>query len=570
MNGWKYFALGVALAALMSIRAADADVAACKFMMPEDPELLALPEEIATGNCVERDRFTLHDNQYLFVDLEGYDAGATDRYMLAKDTVVRGVNLYSQWFDVPDVMFVSGDISLGTAGTHSVVLGLATGTWRGCIIALGSDALHAGREGGSDDIAHFQRTIAHELFHCTQINDPTVDNNYVVWRDESTADFFAGLVVPESWPDPYFYRDLPLLATMPVHDLGYNAYLFVTWLGIHHSVESVVNMLKSASRDGSANGSVQTLAALPDAANLFHSFVKAWIDGALLEGMGRPVLPPPPEYPEAQLIDHETILSFPVLPSFLAGFQMYEFGQGIAWKIDFPDDPDLRVSWRQADGSAWTQLPGTIEACDGPKRGIIVVTSAAATVDQRNYELTVTRDPDGMRNCACPIGNWYMDTEMVRASPLSMTMPGTFESGNLSLTFNGDGSAVATYHDLKWRSEIDRDSSIVSVMRGSISFRWESKAWGAAQSGDPAPTGEGVQALSIERTVTASDVRWRTEFWGRDGMIRADERTPPARDQGSINIATAICMDGALTLGQGASAVRHALPPWYGIYKRGG
>lgn len=549
---------------------ARADAFPCKLMLPVPAEDVDLPPEMATGDCVERGRLTLHDNQYLFADLVGYDSTTTDRYRLVKETVERGVNLYSQWFDVPDVMFISGDVSLGAAGTHAMVLGIATGTWRGCVIALGNDAMHAGREGGSDDIAHFRRTVAHELFHCAQINDPTVDNGYVIWRDEGTADFFADLVVPESHPDPFFYADMELLATSALYDLGYSAYPFVAWLGVTHSVEAVVNMLKHASRDGSSAGSARTLAALPDAANLFHGYVKAWIDGRLVDGMARPISPPPPQLPDAQMVNDETTLMFPVLQPFLAGFYVYEFGQGIAWKIEYPDVPDLRVSWRPIDGGEWVPMPGTIEACDGPKRGIMLMTSAAPTDTADNYELTVTRDPVGLRNCACPIGSWYMDTEMVRASPLSLMLPGTFKGGSLSLTFNGDGSAVATYNDLKWHNEIDRHSSIVSVMHGSINFSWRPKAWGAAQSGETAPTGEGVQALSVERTITQSTVHFRTEFWGRDGMIRADDRPPPTREQGSINIATAICMDGVLTLGQGPSAVRQAMPPWYGVFKRSG
>lgn len=570
MRSWAVASFATLLISLCAVAPAHAQAAPCKFMLPVPAEDLDLPGEIEAGDCVERDRLVLHDNQYLFVDLAGYDSTATDRYTLIKETVVRGVNFYSQWFDVPDVIFVSGDISLGAAGTHAVVLGLATGTWRGCVIALGSDALHAGREGGSDDIAHFRRTVGHELFHCAQINDPTVDNDYVVWRDESTADVFAGLVVPESYPDPFFYADMAMLATNPVYDLGYSAYPFVAWLTVNQSIEATVNMLKSASRDGSAAGSAQTLAALPDAANLFHGYVKAWIDGRLVDGMARPLSPPPPQLPDAQMVNEETTLSFPVLPSFLAGFYVYEFGQGVAWKIEYPEDPHLRVSWRAIEGGEWMAMPGTIDACAGPKRGIMLVTSAAPTDAAANYELTVTRDPEASRNCACPIGSWYMDTEMVRASPLSRTLPGTFESGNLSLTFDAYGSAVATFHDLKWRNEIDRDSSIVSVMRGSISFTWSRNSWEAAQTGEAAPAGEGVQAMSIERKVTASDVRWRTEFWGRDGMIRADERTPPAREQGSINIATAICMDGVLTLGKTPATVVHELPPWYGIFKRAG
>lgn len=570
MRSWHVASLAAILLWFGHAAPAHAQAAPCKFMLPVSAEDLDLPGEIEAGDCVERDRLTLHDNQYLFVDLAGYDSSATDRYTLIKETVVRGVELYSQWFDVPDVIFVSGDISLGAAGTHAVVLGLATGSWRGCVIALGSDALHAGREGGSDDIAHFRRTVAHELFHCAQINDPTVDNGYVVWRDEGTADFFADLVVPESHADPFFYADMELLATSALYELGYSAYPFVAWLGVTHSVESVVNMLKGASRDGSSAGSAQTLAGLPDAANLFHGYVKAWIDGRLVDGMARPISPPPPQLPDVQMVNDETTLMFPVLQPFLAGFYVYEFGQGVGWKIDYPDVPDLRVSWRPIEGGEWMAMPGTIEACDGPKRGIMLVTSAAPTDAAANYELTVTRDPEGMRNCACPVGSWYMDTEMVRASPLSLTMPGTLEGGTMSLNFNADGTASATYNDIKFRSEIDRDSAIVTVMRGTINFSWVAKPWNAAVSGEPAPSGEGVQALAIERTVTASNVHWRVEFWGRDGMINASERTPPARDQGSIQIATAMCMDGVLTLGQGASAVRHALPPWYGMFKRAG
>ncbi|HRK71610.1 MAG TPA: hypothetical protein PLA85_08475 [Micropepsaceae bacterium] len=556
---------------VMASGRAVADPSPCAFLLPVPAEGLSLPAEVAEGSCEERDRFTLHDNQYLFVDVRGYETdGAAARMDLARDAAVRAINFYSQWLDVPDIIFISGRFPLVSLGEGSTTLAIATGDFRGCVILLEHVSQHAGRPDGSSDANHYKRTIAHEMFHCVQITDRSVHNSYVPWRDESTAEAFSGIVIPESHVDPLYLDAMPMLAASAISTLGHGAYPYAAWVATQTIPENLVTMLKNAARDGSEDGSARTLASLPDAANLFHSFVKAYLDGHLVDEMARAILPPAPEIPDAVVVSDEMTYTLAGLTPHSGTFQMFELGQGIAWKVEYPDDPNLRVSWRVFDGAEWTALPATIEACDAPRRGVIVVTSAAPNAAMFNVPLKFSRDPEGMRNCACPVGSWYMDEDMVRASPLSLTMPGTLEGGTMSLQFNADGTASATYHDIKFRSEIDRDSAMVTVMRGTINFRWVAKPWDAAVSGEPAPTGEGVQALAIERTVTASNVHWRVEFWGRDGMINASERTPPARDQGSINIATALCMDGVLTLGQGASAVRHALPPWYGMFKRAG
>ena len=282
----------------------------CVDLLPISPRAANLRAEVAGANCVERDRFETAGAKFLFVDVEGYDPpGGADRQRAASEAVRRAASLYARWFRIPDTLFISGHLpsAIDPETGESSVLAETTGDEYSCVIVVEDAAIHSGRAG--IDRGDYMRTLAHELFHCVQRTDPSLDNGYVVGRDEGTAEYFSGLAVPEGPPNSLYGGRLTNLMERPIYQIRENAYPFVAYLGRQRSPDAVVDFLRRASRDPSDTGSLATLGNIADIDELFHSFVKVWFDGELTDANGARLGYPVPTFPTVTRVESEQSLA---------------------------------------------------------------------------------------------------------------------------------------------------------------------------------------------------------------------------------------------------------------------
>jgi hypothetical protein len=163
-----------------------------------------------------------------------------------------------------------------------------------------------------------------------------------------------------------------------------------------------------------------------------------------------------------------------------------------------------------------------------------------------------------------------MGLDGIRAARFT-PFPGELVSGSITLRFSGS-EAVATFNDVTYSSKIDRYSGMRAVLTGSVYWSYARKPWSAAQLG-PAPTGRGVDAFSVERTLQRTDARTRVEFVSRTGSIPSREtQFKSEQDVGGKNLTGAYCVNGReLHLVSSRASVlpgSAGTPPYTGVYVR--
>lgn len=566
MRTWLRWALlaafAVFLAPLSATPARADDPGECTFFMPANPVFLRYrsAEEVLGGNCVERDRFEVSGHQYLVVELAGYEP--PDRALMLsviREAAERSASYYGRWFHTTDTMIVIGDMP-SRAGD----LALQNSDGRSCIISVENAALHTGRSG--TDRFDLMRTIAHELFHCVQSTDPELHNFYVPWRDEGTAEYFSGLVVPEAPFNDLYGEHLQRVFARPLYELDESAAPFIFYLGAARSPEAVANFLQGAVHDPSAAGSVASLNNIPGVDELFHRFLEDFFDQDLVDPSGRAISLPVPDFAGAEPITSAQRLELGEARPFMGVARAFEFAEDVNWDIEAVDGGG-RGSWRRAEDN-WLPLTASISSCDEERTGVLLLTSTApSTAPSERTANAVERAAaaDGAARCQCPIGTWRMNTDSIQASGFRGMFDGPLVSGTVSVTFNADGSALGTYEELTWDNAIDRTSSMRAVLYGSIHWRWRARPWDPAMA--PEPVGPGQQGVMVERTVSTTDASWRVEFWARGSRL-SERVTRFNPSGGSVNLAVAYCDSETLVLRPNNGVRIDAPPPWTGIYHR--
>lgn len=565
---WRWAMLAVLAAGLMQTSAPSAraqDVAECTFFMGADPaELRWLPAELRTARCVEITRFESFGKHFLVVDVVGYDAASRDyRAAITQSAVSRAVNHYRTWFTVPDTLIIYGNIgSLRTASSSGRALAVTSADQYNCVISVDDAATHLGRT-VAEDSASLQHTIAHELFHCVQQTDRTVDNAYLPWRDEGTAEFFSGRAINEAPYNNAYGRNLPQINETPLYELGESAAPFIFYLGAQRGEEAVVDMLRRAYRSPQPQAQLSTLNNIPGVDQLFHDFARAWAGNTLVDQAGRRISLPGPRWGERQRVRGAMTLRMDTSP-FMITTPGYTLERGMGFGIDAPTDSDVRAVWR-ADG-AFSELRTVVDACDEAEGGIIMTQTNGDAMELTERTINVTEEPAAMSNCRCPLGSWTIGTEALRETPMSNT-PGIIVDGSVTLQFS-ESQVTGTYHEVTIDTRIDDNSSMRTIMYGSITWSWRRRPWDERLAG---PRPEGVtDALMLERTVVSADTMTRVEFWARNQRVSSRDSRPPPRPQGSVSINPAVCTEGGLSIRPNRASGMAAAPPWHGDFRAGG
>lgn len=569
MRFWRWAMLVVLAACFTQATAPLAradDPIACSFFFGADTsEMDWLPSELQTARCIERDRFEVRGRQYITVDLVGYDpANAAYRAGVVREAVMRGVNHYRTWFTVPEALFIFGRIgSLRRMSENGQALAVTQSEGMNCIVSVDDAATHLGRS-VDEDRAGLVHTVAHELFHCVQQTDPDLHHKHVAWRDEGTAEFFSGRAIREAPYNNAYGRDLPNISRSPLYDLGEGAAPFIFYLGHHRGEDAVVELLRRATHGTDSASQVATLNTIAGVDTLFHDFARAWVDGRLVDQIGRSISLPGPNYGEATPIASAQSVVFETAP-FMVTVRSLALDRGMAWGVESVADSDVRAVWRRNE--EWTELRTTIDACREAAQGALFVTQTAGDGDslyERNVE--ITEQPDSITpGCRCPIGAWTAGTEALREFGWS-GIPGTLVDGSVSLVFEA-GRVVGEYNELTFDTAIDRDSSMRTVLNGTVTWAWRRRPWD--DRGGPRPAGDDVHDyFMLERTVTAVDLSWNVQFWARGSMISERSRPFPAQEgPGSVSFTPTFCTASTIRLLPHTRLGISAAPPWHGVFE---
>lgn len=541
--------------------------------------------DFANQRCVERDRLETAGHQFIFVDVVGHRSAISDRRRnLAREAVQRAALLYKNWFTITDALIVSGhDPRVEEIGAYAYT----SGDRLGCLIWLDNTAAHAGRTMGDSDADQLQRTIAHELLHCVLFADRRVDNRYLRWRDEGAAEYFAGLAIPSAGANVDQITGFSGIESQPLYELGFDSFPFFAYLGRKRGPEAVVDLLRRASRDHSAAGSVATLQSVASIGDLFHAMAQDYSKGRLTDENGRPLdLAPTLVLPNMD-IDHEG--NYPVagrpdqrIKPFTISIGEYTFKRSVTWRVrDGSTTDGVTSSWVERESYDWRRLPTDVDVstCSDDKRGYILSTSSPASPVELPLFFDARFVPGRQIACRCPEGSWHMGTEALRAR-WQHFLPGVLESGGITIQFvspgeDGYGRAVAIYNDVTTVAAIDRDSSMRTVMSGELRWKYRRVPWSLREAGMSAPAGPGIEALGLERTLESSTVTNRVDFIA-NGRVVNSRRTPTRANQasGARHLVGAYCVGGReLNLVATRSDARGppgdtSLPPYTGVFRR--
>jgi len=527
----------------------------------------AVRRHVTGARCNIRDQRTIDGRDYVFAEVVGDgDPAGRARLAQAAEAVYRAVPLYNSWFRTPSAVFLSGR---APAFTDYAETDISRG--RGCLIWLDHASRHGGLLARDSDANQYKRTIAHELFHCVHLTDPTLDNTFLQWRDEGASEYFAGLAVPAARPNAGQYADFHKIEIKPLYELKLHAFPFFAFLGRERGVDAVIDFMRGASRSHTTSGHRASLYRIPNIEELFAKLGRKFARNTLEDEMGRALGIGPVHLRPRVRVDRAQTLRVEGIKPFTLTLVPATFAAGMAWQVMPPDaSTATKIQWNQEGAdSGWKDLPTTIDACGGDKPGYFLLSSTRDSDSAQTITAAINEKPEGMVTCPCPQGTWTMGLESLRAMP--PWFPGDLVAGSITLRFSRD-EAVATFNDVTYKNKIDRYSSMRAVLTGSVYWNYSRKPWSAAQLG-AAPAGRGVDAFSVERILQRTDARTRVEFVGRSGPIRSRE-TPFKSQQnvGGKNLTGAYCVDGReLHLVSSRASVlpgSASTPPYTGVYVR--
>ncbi len=317
----KWWALALSLLLVLVLEPmvvyGDGEPVLCKVLAAKLSPKLRTPTGLPAGaQCIVRERFFVLGREYIFADLVGYRRGDADRqYALVREAITKAVTLYATWFEVPEAIFFFGELTEEVADEYGQIpLAVTEGSRGSGLIVVDDSARRAGFRGDSN-ADQLKRTIAHELFHCVQVADPGLDPTYVEWRDEGSAEYFAGLAIPESLPSSAFY-DLfdEGIVSRPLYDLENSAYPFFAFLGRQRGPDAVVELLRYKRRRSDAAAQRAALRSVPDIEELFQKFAEHWADRNLPDENGRRLPLGPGRATERVEVEREMEIDGSVVP----------------------------------------------------------------------------------------------------------------------------------------------------------------------------------------------------------------------------------------------------------------
>jgi hypothetical protein len=257
-------------------------------------------------------------------------------------------------------------------------------------------AVYTSMQSLSDD--DFKQTIAHELAHCFQEETFTeqnkVDYAIVKWREEGMADYLSNVVYPKNHN---FFRDV--LGTLAVSELqttlfqrAYTNFVFFQYLENMLGGGGAFAVVRSLPTSGGAGDQVEHLAQFGGIEELYHDFVTAMTDEAVVDTGGGTI-----RYDvraDTVPISGRTVIleepkRFGVVRLHLVVDPKYAC-------VEYEDSGELRSSWREGDpgapGGSWSDdLPDPLEG-----EAVFAVTT---TEDGATFTIEVTDVHDDDPEC---------------------------------------------------------------------------------------------------------------------------------------------------------------------------
>jgi hypothetical protein len=409
------------------------------------------------GKCLLHETFTIDGKQYRIFkpDPSLPQAGwTTDHYGWAKETVVDSLaeyNVIDPAIHAPaiDIVFAvrpAADAAWTVQGADPCPISIFT--------TIGTEE------------ASFKQVLAHEVAHCYQaaaFPDQVGVAEDALWHMEGFAEYLSNVVYKETNAEYQYLETLQqreLATTLLERD--YDNFIFFQYLGNTIGNLGIVRVLQSLPATGGRAGQAMGLASYDGMPEIYHDFVKALSDRAVLDASGAVV----PYEIGAANTSVFTITAPRPIEKDLDAFGMLRYRISIdpdhqADMISFEQGAVL-ASARPRGGSDWGEVPVTLP--DHCFDSVVVATSSQPS---GRFDLAIEELQDAPGQCVLE-GTWVVDN-----ASLDIMVTGydtDYVSGEIRGTFNADGTLEVVYDDFEFRTS---DTDLLSV--GGIEIeRYES------------------------------------------------------------------------------------------------
>lgn len=464
--GCAGFLLGLALLLQASdVRPAFADDGLCVDLAADGAES-EIPADV---HCIVRARATIGGRAYVFAEFVGFTSRrGIDHVAIAREAVERSQPVYDPHFRLTPATIFFGN-SPASGGDASLTNGLEDA----CVVYIDDSALD-GADADPSAENELRRTIAHELFHCSQDAHPILaiagnSREEDGWWIEGSAEYFAGLAIPESLPGRAFYDEfVAKIFSAPLYTLDYDGYVFFAFLGRERGTGAVVALLNSVTAASGETSEQSVLQSIPDFDRLLNEFARATFDG-MQDESGRPLPIEPPDVDVTPLTRSVRVPRH-VIP-FAFGARRFSAPGNSQYLFETPEfDGPLNAALAHTPG-AWRDLPTRLGSCQHETDAIVVYTSTSRRGPAEATFPIVSEPSERLADCACPIGAWMVPTSYMSDFAASINHTVT-EFGSTRLTFNGNGTATWEARGIVSQYEIPNSGGAVNTIVRDYDTSW--------------------------------------------------------------------------------------------------
>lgn len=478
----------------------------------------------------------------MFAEFSGFHAvRGLDHIRIAREAVERSQPIYDPFFPMPGAVVFFGN----APASSSDAMAITNGSGDNCAVYVDDSAL-AGLEGGDTAANQLRRTIAHELFHCAQDKDPTLSRAVFSrledgWWMEGSAEYFAGLAIPEALPGSAFYDEFVARAFAgPLYTLDYDAYPFFAYLGRQRGAEAVVALLRQVEARSGERSEQTLLLSITDFDRLFNEFARAVFDG-LYDESGRALPIHPPDV-DVTSVSGAMRVARNVSP-FTFGARRFSAEANSQYRFERPEFPGPIVAALADTPGVWRELETRFGSCRHDADAILVYTSTWRDGETQPAIFPIqSEDAIRLADCPCPIGAWTIpvaNMEDFKASERHvLTNPGR----SVLMIFSADGTASFTAEGVESTYNIPMPSggTAQSIVQRDYATTWQWRV-------------EGNQLYMIQGEMTITETIIDVRTGAPYGTIRQVSR-PRRRTMGpdaSSGWARRFSCDGAvLTIGR--------------------
>jgi len=307
-------------------------------------------------------------------------------------------------------------------------------------------------------VARFQQLLAHELFHCLELQEFGAVNWYLnKWWSEGMAEYFSNVAYPttnlEHRKHPHF--DARSFVT-PILDMEYEANVLWQYLGNELGDQWLISLMRGVPKFAGRAEQLAYLCGRIDQ-DLLHRFGKTYLERNITDTGGGRIPEFTPDPGEEISVERSTVIPVEVAP-FVLHRSRITLPPGKRYTIvPSMGDGNGRLSFQDLGlGSGWrTGRLEVMTACGGRWLQLLATTTSTrafrgtVTINiEEEYPSFVSGTASGARDCL--IGTWRAD--LAQLEPYYQTesagKAAVQARGTRTLRFHQDGTAE--YSDTPW------------------------------------------------------------------------------------------------------------------------